>query len=187
MASIYSTYTAKRSRRGFTLVEAAVGMAVFALLIASGASAITQTQKLAHSNVMHNTARTVVEGYMEQIKGIPYFRFIEAMNDPNNIPLETKGISSLLSAEIIQFDDPLYVGLENKKQVLLDIKEDSKGLLTPLNMDLYITPELTNISDTTGIRVIEITLNFRYESLFKGVTKEYESDIRFIKTAVSEY
>ena len=49
-------------RRGFTLVEVAIGMTIFVFLLISGSSAIVQTQKLAHSNVMHNTARTVIEG-----------------------------------------------------------------------------------------------------------------------------
>ena len=62
-------------RRGFTLVEVAIGMTIFVFLLISGPYAIVQTQKLAHSNVMHNTARTVIEGYMEQMKGLSYAEY----------------------------------------------------------------------------------------------------------------
>ena len=173
--------------RGFTLAEVAIGMAVFVVLLVTSSIAIVQTQKLAHANVMHNTARTVVEGYMEQMKGISYNKFKECMADPDNIPLDTKGISSLITGGPIEYDDPLYIGIENQKEVMLDIREESDGSLTPITMDVYITPTIVDLVPTEGIQVYEITLSFRYESLFKGVTSEYDNSIRFIKTAVSEY
>lgn len=176
----------QRSSRGFTLVEVAIGMAVFIVLLVSGSMAIVQTQKLAHANVMHNTARTIVEGYMEQMKGISYNKFSESMADPVKVPIQTKGISSLKTG-VIQYDDPLFLNVENKKEVMLDIKEESDGTFTPITMDVFITPELTDLFPSEGLQVYEVTLTFRYESLFKGVTSGYKKSIRFIKTAVSEY
>lgn len=173
--------------QGFTLVEVVIGMMVFILLIVSGSMAIVQTQKLAHSNIMHNTARTVMEGYMEQMKGISFKEYQEAMKDPDNVPIATKGISSLKTGTDIQYDDPLYLNKENKKEVLLDLLEASDGSLTPLTMSLYVKPTLTDLLPSTGLSIYEVTLEFRYESLFKGVNKEYSKSIRFVKTAVSEY
>ena len=129
-------------------MEVAIGMAIFVMLLISGSAAITQTQKLAHSNVMHNTARTVAEGYMEQMKGIPYRKFAMAMADPTKVPIGTMGISSLKTVEEIHFEDPLYLDRENKKVLLMDIFEEPDGTLIPSNMDLYITstsPQLSQI------------------------------------------
>ena len=176
-----------RFSKGFTLVEVVIGTAVFLVLLVSGSVAIVQTQKLAHSNVMHNTVRTVVEGYMEQMKGISYVKFTESMADTVNVPIETKGISSLITGAAIEYDDPLYIGVENKKEVMLDMREESDGTLTPITMDVYITPTLTDLFPSEAIQVYEITLSFRYGSLFRGVQTDYTNSIRFIKTSVSEY
>ena len=169
------------------MVEVAIGMAIFVLLLISGSTAMTQTQKLAHSNVMHNTARTVMEGYMEQMKGIPFNKFVDIMADPMNIPIGTMGISSLKTAKEIHYNDPLYVGTENKKVILLDIEEEPDGTLKSTTMDLFITPTITDILLSEGIEVFEITLNFKYKSVFNGSPKAYSNSIRFIKTSVSEY
>jgi len=180
----FSPYSQNRS--GFTLVEVVVGAFIFVLLLAAGSSAIVQTQKLAHSNVMHNTARTVMEGYMEQMKGLPFASYVQTMADPVNEPFDTKGIDSLKSATEIQYDDPLFVDKENRKEVLLDI-DDSGGTPKPLTMDLYITPSVRDISVSEGLQVFEITMKYQYESIYDGDLRSYEGSIRFIKTAVSEY
>jgi prepilin-type N-terminal cleavage/methylation domain-containing protein len=176
-----------RTTKGFTLVEVAIGMAIFVMLLISGSAAITQTQKLAHSNIMHNTARTVVEGYMEQMKGISYYKFQEALADKTKVPIETMGISSLKTGTDIYFADPLYLDVENKKEVLLDLIEEKDGSFTPNTMNLYITPTITDITATEGLQVLEITLEFTYESIYNRSAKAYTNSIRFIKTSVSEY
>ena len=176
-----------KSNKGFTLVEVVVGLFIFVMLLAAGSSAIVQTQKLAHSNVMHNTARTVMEGYMEQMKGLPFADYKEVLANPVKNAFQTKGIDSLKTAKVIQYDDPLYLKTENKKSVLLDINEDEGGNLTPHTMDIYITPTMTDISATEGLQVFEVTLSYKYDSIYDGSVKSYSGNIRFIKTAVSEY
>jgi prepilin-type N-terminal cleavage/methylation domain-containing protein len=165
-----------RTTKGFTLVEVAIGMAIFVMLLISGSAAI-----------MHNTARTVVEGYMEQMKGISYYKFQEALADKTKVPIETMGISSLKTGTDIYFADPLYLDVENKKEVLLDLIEEKDGSFTPNTMNLYITPTITDITATEGLQVLEITLEFTYESIYNRSAKAYTNSIRFIKTSVSEY
>lgn len=182
-----NTFGSRPKQRGFTLLEVAIGMAVFVLLLLSGSAAITQTQKLAHSNVMHNTARTVVEGYMEQMRGLSFAEYKNAMADTVNLPFATKGISLLKTGADISYDDPLYIGIENKKEVVLDLITDSAGNTTALTMDVYINPTLKNLMTAEALDAYEVTLSYRYESIYKGSSKDYTGSIRFIKTAVSEY
>ena len=177
----------RKSNKAFTLVEVSVGMFIFVMLLAAGSSAIVQTQKLAHSNIMHNTARTVVEGYMEQMKGLSYEAYAQALADPTGTPFHTKGIDSLKTGEVIQFNDPLYIDQENKKQVLLDIDDSNAKAPKALTMDLYITPTVTDISTSEGLQIFEVTLKYQYDSLYDGSLKSHGGSIRFIKTAVSEY
>lgn len=169
------------------MVEVAIGMSIFVLLLISGSSAIVQTQKIAHSNIMHNTARTVVEGYMEQLRGLSYASYQNAMAEPDKVPFATKGISSIKTGDDISYDDPLYIGIENLKEVLLDIQEDESGKKTPITMNVYVEPTLRHLAAAESLEAYEVTLSYRYESIYKGVTKDYSGAIRFIKTAVSEY
>ncbi len=177
----------KENLKGFTLVEVIVGMLVFALLATSASVAFVQTQKLAHSNVMHNTARTVLQGYVEQIKGVQYHKLLEVLEDPAAHSIPTKSISSLAEGDDIQIDDELYLNVENHKNILLDIIDKGNGEFESHTMDLYVTPTATNIINSAGIEVIEFTLNYRYEALFKGMGATHDGSVRFIKTSVSEF
>jgi prepilin-type N-terminal cleavage/methylation domain-containing protein len=100
--------------KGFTLVEVIVGLLVFAILATTSSVAFVQTQKLAHTNIMHNTARTVLQGYVEQVKGVQYNKLVESFTDPTNVPLPTKSISSLTAGTEIQLDDFLFLNQENQ-------------------------------------------------------------------------
>ena len=83
------------SKRAFSLVEVAVGLFVFVMIFVGGGLAVTQAQKLAHSNIVHNTARVTIESYMERLKSISYSEYKEVLADPDNIPFLIKGIDSL--------------------------------------------------------------------------------------------
>ena len=54
-------------------------------------------------------------------------------------------------------------------------------------MDLYVTHSVNNIASTAGIDALEFTLNFSYDSLFKGINASHAGSVRFIKTSVSEF
>jgi len=177
----------KKELVGFTLVEVVVGMVVFAILATSSSVAFVQTQKLAHANIMHNTARTVLQGYVEQIKGVQYYKLLEAMADPSTVPLPTKSISSLATGSDIQISDTLFLNSENHKEVLIDLIDRGGGTYEEHTMDLYVTPSVNNIASTAGIDGLEFTLNFRYDSLFKGINASHAGSVRFIKTSVSEF
>lgn len=179
----------KKNRRlaGFTLVEVVVGLLVFAILATTSSVAFVQTQKLAHANVMHNTARTVLQGYVEQIKGLQYYKLLEVVDDPVANPIRTKSISSLSEGDEIQIDDFLILNQENHKEVVLDLIYHEGGEIEQHTMNLYVTPSAKNIFTSEGIEVIEFTLDFQYESLFKGIKSRHAGTVRFIKTSVSEF
>ncbi len=177
----------RKKSEGFTLIEVIVGMLVFAMLATTSSVAFVQTQKLAHANIMHNTARTVLQGYVEQIKGVQYFKLLESINDPTTIPLPTKSISSIATGDDIQLADTLFLNQENYKKVLIDLIDRGGGVFDEHTMDLYVTPVVTNINSTAGVQVLEFKLNYRYESLFKGINASHTGTVRFIKTSVSEF
>ena len=176
----------RNQERGFTLVEVVIGAALFFMLLGSASMAVVQTQKTAHSNVMHNTARTVLTGYVEQLRGIPYAVWEEVLADPVNVPFPTKSVN-ILATEDIEVEDPLYLDQENLKEVVLDIithEDQSQSLYT---MDVTVTPTVTDLFPTEGIKAFDVTLDFKYKSLYTGYENEHARSIRFVKTAISEY
>jgi type II secretory pathway pseudopilin PulG len=180
--------TTSFQKSGFTLVEVVIGAFLFFLLLASASISIVQTQKTAHNNVMHNTARTVIIGYIEQMRGISYSKWQEILADPVMIPIPTKSVNILATkAEDVEVDDPIYLDRENKKEVALDIITNENGSQSLYTMVVTIIPEATDLFALQDIKAVDITLNFTYESLYKGKMAAHKDSIRFVKTAISEY
>lgn len=177
-----------RRRSGFTLVEVVVGSFLFFMLLAAAFFSINQTQKTAHSNVMHNTARTVIIGYIEQMRGISYPKWQEILADPINNPIPTKSVNILAASDSeVEVDDPLYLERENIKEVALDIITNEGESVSLYTMAVTIEPVAIDLLATEGIKAIDVTLTFSYESLYQGGVQSHKDSIRFVKTAISEY
>ncbi len=173
------------SKKAFTLVEVIVGLWVFVTLTTVASVAMLQTQKTAHANVMHNSARTVVQGYMEQIKGIP-FDVLNACVIDTTKPIPTKSVDTSASTDLI-VDDDLFIGISNTKTIILDTIIKSDGSLKSQTMTLKLKPTILNIYSSMGRKLLEINLEYQYESTFSGITLNKSGSLRFVKTDVSEY
>jgi|GEM_PF-1048165 len=186
-------------RKGLTLAEVVIGLVVFAILMAAVSSAMVQSQKLSQANIMDNTAFTVAQGYLEQIKSISYSDLEEIAANPNTLPIPTKSIkySATIDTELeeegvveeddmIEIDDPLWVNQQNTKSVLLDLIEKGTSI-QEVSMDVVITPTLNNIFSSEGRKVVEITLDFSYTSIFGGGTITRNGSVRGLKIELSEF
>lgn len=175
-------------KSGFTLVEVVVGSLLFFMVLGSAFYSVNQTQKTAHNNVMHNTARTVIIGYIEQMRGISYATWQDILADPTKTPIPTKSVNILAASDSeVEVDDPLFLDRDNVKEVALDIIADEEQGQTLYTMAVTIVPTARDLLASEGIKAIDITLSFSYQSLYKGQTAAHEDSIRFVKTAISEY
>ena len=71
-----------------TLAEVAIALGVMALVMAGILSTFMQTRRLSAASIAQNCAVTIVQGYIEQLKGIPLNNFVNALptdiqNSPN--------------------------------------------------------------------------------------------------------
>jgi type II secretory pathway pseudopilin PulG len=61
-----------------TLVEVAVAVGVLAMLLGGILTSLVQMRRQAAASVAQNTALTIVQGYIEQIKNIPLQQFVNS-------------------------------------------------------------------------------------------------------------
>ena len=66
--------------RALTLIEVMLALSVLAMVSLTILSSVLLSRRLAESNVYENTALTVTQGYLEQIKSMEYD---EPLKDPN--------------------------------------------------------------------------------------------------------
>lgn len=179
----------RRNRDGYTLIEIVVAMFLF-MLVALGITAMAiQSQRISRSNIERNTAYTVVQGYIEQIKSLSIGE-IKASIANNNIPLATVGISSTQTGNI-EIADPLLIGQANTKAILLDLLSDGQGGESSITINVYITPTINDLSNESiygvnALPAIEIILNFEYDALHLGTGQRLAGSLRIIKADITE-
>jgi len=186
-----------------TLAEVVIGLIVFAIMAAAVASSMLQSQKISQANIMDNTAFTVAQGYLEQIKSLSYSKLKYIAANPSVEALPTKSINYATAIDteyesateeeaedeefIIQVDDPLWLDQANIKTVLLDLQQRDNGSFNELTMDLSITPTLNDISASEGRKVIEITLDFTYSSIMGSGSMTRQGSVRGLKIELSQF
>jgi type II secretory pathway pseudopilin PulG len=79
----------RRSRSSaMTLAEVVVALGVMAVVMAGILATFMQTRRLAAASVAQNCAVTIVQGYVEQLKGLKLHDFVNAnsLPTPRKIP-----------------------------------------------------------------------------------------------------
>jgi hypothetical protein len=174
---------------GFTITEAMMGMFVFAIVATGLTSGVLQSRRLAQLNIMRNTAYTVAQGYLEQMKAISTAD-LSAAADPsksNKPPIATKSVSALAVGQI-ERDDPLYVDnvaspaagcvlqvrgassdpanpadVWNYKQIMIDLGADGKPVVMNMWIDVDIWRDWPNTAGAVPVPTMLILLDFEYQ------------------------
>lgn len=90
-----------RSTSGMTLVEVCIGLFIFTLVAAGVLSSLVQTRRMSIAAIYESNALITAEGYIEQMRSIPYETLIKCRKDSaaiENIPTVTAtGIADSLT------------------------------------------------------------------------------------------
>lgn len=159
-----------RIRAGFTLLELAIAMIVFLILAMGITSAALHARKIAHHNILKNTAHTIAQGYLEQIKSISRTDIENAINDPAGTPLPTQSVSAIDVGSVAEHDPLFLNGPEpaildqadgsNHKEILIDLIPVEGGTDEELTMDMWLDLDINSI----GTNSYEVRILFVYES-----------------------
>jgi len=183
-------YSAMRSSiHGFSLIEAVIGSALLAL-VATGISTMTiMTSRVAHSNIYENTAFMVAQAYGEQMKSIQYSVLERALEDPVNydIPTQSLMLGAETSSEQLKKADPIIFGVPVEKEIVLDVKEGEDGTWLERVMDMKLTANGVNLTDTLDCwQAIEITINFEWEEPSRRQSVMRTGSVRIVRTNITE-
>ena len=168
---IRSVYT---ESRGMTLAEIMIAMAVFSLIASGIVGLAIQSRRMAESAIRENTAATVTQGYLEQIKSIEYSALVDAIADPGNVAIGTKTDQDT--------NDPIMLNVRNQKTLVIN---SADGTATRF-MRFWITPTATNLAGT-GRRAVTFTARFEWEGNDRRVGDIRTSTIRFVRSYVPTY
>lgn len=162
------------SYAGFSLLEVVIALAIFMLVAFGITGTVLQSQQIAQNNIIRNTAYTVAQGYLEQIRTIPVLALQRAIDDPPGIPLPTKSVSALhLGA--IEVEDPLFLDGDapplpnrtngsNYKRILIDLQDRPNQAPREVTMDAWFDVEL----DFLGVGENTFTITIRFEATLRG-------------------
>ena len=175
------------TNRALTLIEVMLALSVLTMVSLTILSAVLLSRRLAESNVYQNTALTVTQGYLEQIKSMDYDVITDCLITGD--PLPCKSISILAAGPNIEEDDPIEIGVENLKTIAIDLKDDGTGTGTfyEIVMQYKVTPTVINCQPALGIQALEITLDYEYLSPETGIPSWKTGTARFVKSWVPTF
>ena len=139
----------RQSDAGMTLVEIGLAMAILAMVLGGVLAALIQSRRLTEGSVSQNSAMTIVQGYVEQIKNMDLKDVVNSGTDP-----ASGGVASLTSSFFIptRYKDPPTSGSDDG----LDSLQTSTGLPPSLSQ---LTPGVTPaVNPATGTGVIKDNL-----------------------------
>lgn len=125
--------SSQSSERGSTLIELALGVMVMSVVFAGTLSAFVQSRRMTEGSIFQNSATTVVQGYLEQIKNIEF----------NDIPYYSG--TTLMRGTIPSGDDTIYTQLDSETLDVLRISSGSP--VNPATVTPGIVPAVEGLVD----------------------------------------
>lgn len=105
-----SLHALPSGKKGMTLVEVVIALSILALSLGGILAALIQSRRLTEGSVAQNSALTIVQGYVEQMKNMELMQIVNSATDP-----ASGGIPSLGSSFNIptRFKEPPTTGSDN--------------------------------------------------------------------------
>jgi len=177
--------TPARRRSGFSLIEVMIAMTVFSVVVAGTFSVALLTRYMADQQVYENTAFTVAQSIIEQIKSTEFQVVRNAARSGEAGALRTvRAAVEAVSDDNLRMDF-LYLQSWNDRQVLVDLVRPTRRLLTqedgssafepiadwdddsrriPVFMRMRIRPVIGELADLGDFReAVTIVVEYEYE------------------------
>jgi prepilin-type N-terminal cleavage/methylation domain-containing protein len=157
---------ANNCRRGFTLVEMMVGLTLLGVFMTGIFSSVRLSTLIAESAIYQSTALTVAQGYLEQIKSLPYEDVLRTAQYPDEYPLATispKYDASSLAVTV--FDEPLTADPDQSpitRNITIDARNNDPAQIIVMPMKFWITIEDKNVG-TDPVNALEIKIRYAYK------------------------
>ena len=170
------------SRRGLSLVEVAIAMAVFALIAVSLAAVTIRVRRMAERNVYQNTALTMAQGYMEQLRGIPASALVTAST--------TGGVLEIKNSAGVTLTDEAGGTLQQGEWARETVHLDRSSSGQPIQPFTFrFQPTLVDLTTATGgkARGTEITIVYEVSYAFGSTAQSFRQSLRSVRSHVPTY
>ena len=155
---------AKNPRGGFTLVEMMVGLTLLGVFMTGILTSLRLSSLIAESNLYDTTAITVAQGYLEQIKNLPYEDVLLVAQAPKTYSLATLGPSYSSSLSSMITKDELTADPDkqpNNRSIAIDSR-GSGGTILNMSMKLWVTITDKN-TGASPLNALEIRIRYQYK------------------------
>jgi len=174
-------------RRGFSLVENMVALAILGVFISGVMASVGFSRKVAETTIYEVTAMNAAQAYLEQIKSMEYNEVLTSQQNPGTDPLETIHPSYSTNTQTSITSDPLYVGTINYRDVVIDVREEDESysqIIMPMEFEVTVNDLNFGSSPTEAL---EVVIKYRYEtpSTFAGTW--LEDQVQIIKAKVPTF
>ncbi len=189
----------RRAARGFTLIEVLIASLVMTIIMCGVLTTMIQSRRLTEGSIVQNSANTILQGYIEQIKALDFNSANVSPTTAPNPPVV--GTSVYVATEIGSgVSDKLYLSagspptsmpaigttptgaVDNLKSIPLKIPSVNPNDTLSLNIWLWINAmnDPTNhITDTKSVTMI-----YTYNFLDGGRSKTIRGSVRTIRSVV---
>lgn len=173
---------ARKTADGYSLVEVVIASGLFALLAGGILATTLVIRSTAEETVYQNTALTVGQAYLEQIRSIEYATLLSAANDSTvAITLIDSSGTPLTAAD----GSPMNNGDWAEETIMLD--EDASGrAIQPMNF--RFRPVLTGLRGVTANQADGVEIVLQYEVVYNfGLQQRHNGSLRTVRSNVPTY
>jgi len=155
---------ASSGQRGFTLVEMMVGLTLLGVFMSGIFGSVRLSNLLAETNIYQLSASIAAQGYLEQIKSLPYEDVLLSAQDPANYPLNTIAPVYDSSLKVTVIEEPislLSAAMPFEKTINLDSRANGSLVEMPMKMWITVTDKNTG---SNPLNALEIKIVYSYQT-----------------------
>jgi type II secretory pathway pseudopilin PulG len=174
--------SAAGASRGMTIVEVIIALGLLALLSVSVISVTFQVRSMAEQTVYQNTALTLAQGYMEQVRHLDYTTLKACAQSASvALPLDKTDGTPVVPESGSVFGNSVW----SKERVFLD--QTASG--TPIQpMDFRFRAVLTSLETATTNLASGVEITIQYQVTYDyGVRRVVNGTLRSVRSSVPTY
>ena len=163
---------------GVSLVEVVISLGILAIVAVSLVGVTFYIRSMSEQTVYQNTALTLAQGYVEQLRSLDYTTLASAASGSTPLPLVNAAGNTVTDTS----NGTLTNGEWSSERVFLD--ENASGQpIQPLTFEFR--PVLSNLNSSTADGV-EITVFYRTTYNF-GLQRTFSGALRTVRSSIATY
>jgi type II secretory pathway pseudopilin PulG len=170
------------ARQAMTIVEVIIALGLLSILSVSVISVTFQVRSMAEQTVYQNTALTLAQGYMEQVRHLDYTTLKASAQDATVLlPLDKTDGTAVAPESGTVFGNAVW----SKERVFLD-QTDTGTPIQP--MDFRFRAVLTSLETATTDLASGVEIIIQYQVTYDyGVRRVVNGTLRSVRSSVPTY